>query len=63
MKKQTHASKLDESLAMRHGKESKKSQSYASRRHESEAEHHHDHHKKHHSKKTPTALKAKMARG
>lgn len=36
MKKQSKASKLDESLGMRRGKESEKKQSYASRRHESE---------------------------
>lgn len=35
MKKQSKASKLDESLGMRRGKESKKKQSYASRRKES----------------------------
>jgi len=36
MKKQTAADKLDESLGERRGKESTKSQSFASRRHESE---------------------------
>lgn len=36
MKKQTKADRMNESLAMRHGKESTKKQSYASRRHESE---------------------------
>ena len=35
MKKQTAADKLDESLGERRGKESTKSQSFASRRHES----------------------------
>jgi hypothetical protein len=34
-KKQSSSSKLDESLGMRKGKESSKSQSYSSRRHES----------------------------
>ena len=36
MKKQSKESKMDESLGVRRGKESTKSQSYASRRHESE---------------------------
>ena len=36
MKKQTTADKLDESLGERRGAESTKSQSFASRRHESE---------------------------
>ena len=36
MKKQTAADKLDESLGERRGAESTKSQSFASRRHESE---------------------------
>ncbi len=36
MKKQTAADKLDERLSEEHGKESTKSQSFASRRHESE---------------------------
>lgn len=35
MKKQTHASRMDESLGMRRGKESTKHQSMAARRHES----------------------------
>lgn len=33
--KQTKADRMDESLSMKHGKESGKKQSYASRRHES----------------------------
>lgn len=36
MKKQTRKDKMDESLSMRHGKESTKKQSFADRRHESE---------------------------
>lgn len=36
--KQGYDARLDESLGMREGKESTKSQSYASRRHESEGE-------------------------
>lgn len=35
MKKQSKASKMDEMLSMKHGKESGKKQSFASRRHES----------------------------
>ena len=35
MKKQTKADRMDESLSMKHGKESSKKQSMASRRHES----------------------------
>ena len=35
MKKQSKISKMDESLGMRRGKESSKTQSYSSRRHES----------------------------
>jgi len=46
MKKQTAKSKKDESLGERRGKESTKSQSMASRRHESEGAAHPDHHKK-----------------
>ena len=41
MKKQTKADRMDESLSMRDGKESTKSQSFASRRHESEGARHH----------------------
>lgn len=65
MKKQSKASRMDESLSMKHGKESTKKQSLASRRHESEgAKHeHHSHHAKSHAKKGSTAIKAKMARG
>lgn len=36
-KKQGYNARLDESLSMKHGKESGKKQSFASRRHESEA--------------------------
>ena len=36
MKHQSKKDKMDESLSMKHGKESHKTQSFASRRHESE---------------------------
>lgn len=55
MKKQSRASKMDESLGMKRGKESDKKQSYASRRHEEEGSHH--------KKDSHTALKAKIAKG
>lgn len=58
MKKQSHASKMDESLGMRRGKESTKKQSMVSRRHESEGAKH-----AHHKKGGNTALKAKIAKG
>ena len=49
MKRQSHASRLDERLGEIHGRESTKKQSMASRRHESEGEHEtHAHHKKMH---------------
>ena len=35
MKKQSKADRMDESLSMKHGKESKKKQSFKDRRHES----------------------------
>lgn len=50
MKKQTHKDRMDEKLAMMHGKEAKFKQSMASRRHES-AGMHHKGKKKHHSMK------------
>ena len=46
MKKQTKSSKMDESLAMRLGKESTKMQAYPARRHESKGASHPDDHKK-----------------
>lgn len=42
MKHQSKASKMDESLGMRKGKESKKMQSMKDRRHESEGMSHHE---------------------
>ena len=48
MKRQSKADKMDEMLAMKHGRESSKKQSMASRRHESMGAHEaHMHHMKH----------------
>jgi hypothetical protein len=47
MKKQTKSKRMDEYLGMKRGKESNKSQSMTSRRHESEEMHGADHHMKH----------------
>ncbi len=47
MKKQTKSDKLDESLSERRGKESTKTQSFSSRRHEALGARTPDYHKKH----------------
>lgn len=62
-----HSAHMDESLGMRHGKESSKKQPMESRRHESEGASHPDHHHKmasHHHKEMHKHIKElhKMAK-